>query len=264
MIRGSKGVTVTILKDGELASSTFHVPIWVYRVVVVAAVVVGVLLVLGAGFYGPIARQAARVPGLERDVERLTLENGQIRQLAQALDSVEASYDQLRQMVGADIAPDPVLISATLPVAPTIEVVPPAQRRRYEPGLSVPRHWPLDQRGYVTRGQVPAGSPDEAHPGIDVAVPVGALVRATSGGTVLQTGDDPEYGLFVLLQHPSGYQSMYGHLSRVVANQGQRVRAGEVIGRSGNTGRSSAPHLHFEIRHNGVTVDPMTLIRENR
>ena len=64
MIRGSKGVTVTILKDGELASSTFHVPIWVYRVVVVAAVVVGVLLVLGAGFYGPIARQAARVPGL--------------------------------------------------------------------------------------------------------------------------------------------------------------------------------------------------------
>jgi murein DD-endopeptidase MepM/ murein hydrolase activator NlpD len=157
-----------------------------------------------------------------------------------------------------------MVTTASLPVAPVIEVAPIGQRRRFGSGLGAPRHWPLDQRGFVTRGQVPSGSPDEAHPGLDIAVPVGALVRATSGGTVLEAGEDSEYGLFVLLQHPSGYQSMYGHLSRVVVVHGQRLRAGEVLGRSGNTGRSTAPHLHFEIRHNGVAVDPLTLVRENR
>ena len=81
---------------------------------------------------------------------------------------------------------------------------------------------------------------------------------------MLQVGDDREYGLFVLLQHPNGYQSMYGHLSRVIVIQGARVRAGEVVGRTGSTGRSSAPHLHLEIRHNGESIDPMTLIREPR
>jgi murein DD-endopeptidase MepM/ murein hydrolase activator NlpD len=57
---------------------------------------------------------------------------------------------------------------------------------------------------------------------------------------------------------------MYGHLSRILAVQGSRVAAGEVIGLSGNTGRSSAPHLHFEIRLNGVSIDPGTLVKEER
>ena len=259
-----RGVTVSILRDGELASTTFHFPLWLYRSVVVAAVVIGILLVLGVAFYAPLARSAGQVPGLTREIERLTQENGQIRVLAATLDSVEASYARLRQMVGADIAPDPVLLASALPVAPAIEVVAGGRRRRYDAGPSVPRHWPLDERGYLTRGQVATGGSDEAHPGIDVAVPVGALVRASGGATVLQAGEDKEYGLFVLLQHPDGYQTMYGHLARIVVETGQPVRGGDVLGRSGNSGRSSAPHLHFEIRHNGVAIDPLTLVKENR
>jgi murein DD-endopeptidase MepM/ murein hydrolase activator NlpD len=55
---------------------------------------------------------------------------------------------------------------------------------------------------------------------------------------------------------------MYGHLSRIVVEPGRSVGTGEVLGRSGNTGRSSAPHLHFEVRRNGVSIDPLTLVRE--
>lgn len=259
-----RGVTVTVLKDGDLTSSSFYMRLWVFRSLLVAGIGLAVLLVLAAAFYGPLVRQAARVPELERDVARLETDNAKIRLLAAALDSVEANYDQLRRMVGADIVPDPVLVTSTLPVAPTIEVWSPEQRRRFEAGQSVPRHWPLDERGYVTRGQVPSGQTDEQHPGIDIAVPVGTLVRAAGGGVVLQRGEDNEYGLFVLMRHPDGYESMYGHLSRTVVQENQVVRAGAVIGRSGNTGRSSAPHLHLEIRRNGVAVDPMTLVRENR
>ena len=81
---------------------------------------------------------------------------------------------------------------------------------------------------------------------------------------VLQTGAQEEYGNFVLLEHPEGYQSKYGHLSRIIAVQGMRVRAGEVIALSGNSGRSSAPHLHFEIRRNDISVDPGTMVKEER
>jgi murein DD-endopeptidase MepM/ murein hydrolase activator NlpD len=203
------------------------------------------------------------VPSLTRDIERLETDNRRVRELAAALDSVEASYARLRQMVGADIVPDPMTLSSHLIVAPAVYATtpgpPPASGN-----ASVPMRWPLDQRGFITRGQAGAGSAEEEHPGIDIAVPVGSVVRAAGGGVVLQTGAQAEYGNFVLLEHPQGYQSMYGHLSRILAVQGTRVGAGEVIALSGNTGRSSAPHLHFEIRLNGVSIDPGTLVKEER
>jgi murein DD-endopeptidase MepM/ murein hydrolase activator NlpD len=129
---------------------------------------------------------------------------------------------------------------------------------------SVPTRWPLDARGFVTRGQVGAdgAEPDEAHPGIDVAVPVGSAVRAAGGGSVARAGRDTAYGRFVLLAHPDGYESMYGHLSRVVVHAGDTVAAGQLLGLSGNSGRSTAPHLHFEIRRSGRTLDPLTLVQE--
>jgi murein DD-endopeptidase MepM/ murein hydrolase activator NlpD len=131
-------------------------------------------------------------------------------------------------------------------------------------GLSEPKHWPLDESGYITRGQVKAGGRDEAHPGIDIAVAIGNLVRASGGATVAQAGEDPEYGLYVLLDHSDGYQSMYGHLSRSLVAPGARVVPGQVIGLTGNTGRSTAPHLHFEIRLRGQSLDPLTMVKEGR
>jgi murein DD-endopeptidase MepM/ murein hydrolase activator NlpD len=261
-----RSVSIIVHRDGALESTTLRIPLWVLRGLLIAAIATAVLLVLAVAFYGPIARQAARVPGLVREVERLTLDNARVRELAVALDSVEANYARLRRMVGADIVPDPVQIGSPIPVAPALLVQAAGHRPAYDPGPSVPRHWPLDERGYLTRGYVAdAGSgpgAPEPHSGLDLAVPVGALVRAAGGGTVLQTGDEPEYGLFVLLQHPNGYQTLYGHLSRITAGEGERVPEGTVVGRSGNTGRSSAPHLHFEIRHNGVSIDPSTLVKE--
>jgi murein DD-endopeptidase MepM/ murein hydrolase activator NlpD len=103
---------------------------------------------------------------------------------------------------------------------------------------------------------------DEAHPGIDIAVPSGALVRAAGGGTVVQSGVDDQYGSFVIVQHPEGYQSVYGHLSRLLVKADDTVAAGQVIGLSGNSGRSSAPHLHFEIRRDQQSLDPLTLVKE--
>jgi murein DD-endopeptidase MepM/ murein hydrolase activator NlpD len=261
---GRRSVSFIVQRDGALHSQTYRVPVWLLRTLMVLAVALTVLFVLSVAFYAPIARQAARVPSLERQVERLTTDNARIRELAAALDSVEANYERLRQMVGADIVPDRVALASQLPIAPPIYASNPLNPAIYETDPSVPGHWPLDQRGYVTQGQALADTTKDDHPGIDIAVPVGSLVRAAGGGTVLQTGEHEAYGRFVLIEHPEGYQSMYGHLSRILAIQGTPVRAGTVIGRSGDTGRSSAPHLHFEIRHNGVSIDPGTMVKETR
>ena len=261
---GRRSVSIIVQRDGALQSQSYRISLWVVRILLVAAVAATILLVLAIAFYGPVARQAARVPPLVREIERLRTDNQHIRELAAALDSVEASYERLRSMVGADIVPDRMALNSQLPIAPPIYAANPATAANYETEPSLPRHWPLDERGYVTQGQALADSTKDEHPGIDIAVPVGSMVRASGGGTVLQTGEHEAYGRFVLIEHPEGYQSMYGHLSRILTVQGAPVRAGEVIGRSGDTGRSSAPHLHFEIRHNGVSIDPGTMVREAR
>ena len=219
-------------------------------------------LVLLAALYGPAFRAAARVPGMEREIARLRAENAKVRELSAALDSAESRYAQVRQMLGGKIIRDPLNISSSLPVAPPVRARLAGVRRPVSTGPGVPQLWPLDETGYVTRGQVKAGGRDEAHPGIDIAVSVGSPVRASGGAVVRKRGEEPEYGLFVLLEHVDGYQTMYGHLSRILVAAGDSVASGQVIGLTGNTGRSTAPHLHFEIRQRGLSLDPQTLVKE--
>ncbi|MDZ4673223.1 MAG: peptidoglycan DD-metalloendopeptidase family protein [Gemmatimonadota bacterium] len=256
-----RSVSVLLQADGALKSQRFRLPLWGLRTGLALLVVAAVLLLLGLAFYGPVARQAARVPGLERELERLRQDNARIRELAAALDSLEQQYGQVRQMVGADLIPDPLALRSSIPLAAPIYAHIPGAPVPV-PGPTLPGLWPLDERGYLTRGQAGPERIEETHLGVDIAVPVGTLVRASGGGRVVQAGEDDEYGRFVLISHPDGYETMYGHLSRIVVGEGDRVNEGEVIGRSGNTGRSSAPHLHFEIRQNGTAVDPITMLKE--
>ncbi len=135
---------------------------------------------------------------------------------------------------------------------------------RKAPESSTSLRWPLDAAGFVTRGEVKPGDPAESHSGIDIAVPLGTPVRAAGGAVVEKAGTDSAFGLFVLLQHPGHYETLYGHASRLLVREGDSVQAGQVIALSGSSGHSTAPHLHFEIRLDGKPVDPLTMVkREN-
>jgi murein DD-endopeptidase MepM/ murein hydrolase activator NlpD len=259
-----RGVTLVVQRDGATRSRTVRFPLWALRLGALGGAALLAGLGLLAVLYFPVARAAVRVPGLERKVTRLEAENAMVRQLSLALDSAEMRYEQLRGMIGADIVRDPLATTSNLPLAPALRARVGDEARPPGPGPTVPREWPLFQPGYVTRGQVQLGAADkdEPHPGLDIAVPVGTQVRASGGATVNQIGDDPEYGLYVLLDHPEGYQTMYGHLSRIIVTDGQNVEAGEVIVLSGNSGRSTAPHLHFEIRQGGASLDPRTMVKQ--
>ena len=95
-----------------------------------------------------------------------------------------------------------------------------------------------------------------AHSGVDLAAPYGSPVVATADGVVNQANWRGGYGLFVAVQS-GGMETRYGHMSRLNVTAGQRVRQGDVIGYVGSTGRSTGPHLHYEVRVNGQAVDPM-------
>lgn len=107
------------------------------------------------------------------------------------------------------------------------------------------------------------------HSGQDFAVPVGTPVEAVHGGTVVKAGgngagDGPAYGNAVVVKHADGTYSQYAHLSRIDVRIGQAVATGQRIALSGNTGNSSGPHLHFEIRttpNYGSAVDPVAFLR---
>jgi murein DD-endopeptidase MepM/ murein hydrolase activator NlpD len=107
------------------------------------------------------------------------------------------------------------------------------------------------------------------HSGQDFAVPIGTNVVATHGGTVVKAGgngagDGPAYGNAIVIKHGNGTYSQYAHLSKINVKIGQIVKTGQSIAKSGNTGNSSGPHLHFEIRttpNYGSAVDPVSFLR---
>ena len=97
------------------------------------------------------------------------------------------------------------------------------------------------------------------HPGIDIRTPVGTPVFAARNGIVHDIGTLKVHGLYVIINHDGGYQTVYAHLDGVPVKVGQSVGAGEQIASSGNSGLSTGPHLHFEIRKNGKPTNPATL-----
>jgi len=257
-----RGATLVWHRDGALESRRLHLPGWALVAVGAASTMFVLGIVALILLYAPVAGLAASVPGLRRDITRLEADNSKVRELAMALDKAEQRYDQVRKMLGADLIPDATAFTTPLPMAPALVSRLPGRPPTFERGPSVPSHWPLDVDGYITRGQIGSNTRRRPHPGVDVAVPIGSVVRAAGGGQVSDAGEDPEYGNFVLLDHPDSVQSMYGHLSRITAAVGDYVAAGEVIGLSGNTGRSSAPHLHFEIRSKGRSQNPLDYVAE--
>ena len=101
------------------------------------------------------------------------------------------------------------------------------------------------------------------HQGIDIAAAPGQPVHATADGLVMVTGVEGGYGKAVFLAHGYGLATRYGHLSAITVKPGQRVKRGDVVGRVGNTGRSTGYHLHYEVRLDGEAVNPLGYILDN-
>ena len=102
------------------------------------------------------------------------------------------------------------------------------------------------------------------HKGIDFAAPIGTPIYSTAQGVVVFSGRQRGYGIVVKIRHAFGFETVYAHLSKSRVKVGQRVKRGERIADMGNTGRSTGSHLHYEVRVNGLPINPIKFIRAPR
>jgi murein DD-endopeptidase MepM/ murein hydrolase activator NlpD len=123
---------------------------------------------------------------------------------------------------------------------------------------TMPSHWPL--RGAVNsefgRRTSPWSEGTEFHGGIDIAARPGTPVKAPAPATVRFAGQSPGYGTTLILDHGQDVQTLFGHLRDVSVRSGQHVERGQAIANSGNSGRATGPHLHYEILVHGRAVNP--------
>ncbi len=94
------------------------------------------------------------------------------------------------------------------------------------------------------------------HKGMDFSAPIGTDIFATGNGTIKFTGWQQGYGNAVIIDHGFGYETLYGHMSKILVKRGQKIKRGDVIGLVGNTGKSTGPHLHYEVHYKGTVQNP--------
>jgi murein DD-endopeptidase MepM/ murein hydrolase activator NlpD len=252
-----KILSIIIIPEGAgEVSRTYRVPYRYLRIATGALIVVALILATVIVTWGAVVAQAARATALAQEVEALQPYRTRVTTLASQLQELEARYNQVRGLFGID----------TTRLASDLWLPPPMASRSgsgrvlsdVESGL--PTSWPLTERGFVTRPLLEGGGVD--HPGMDIAVPMDSYVRASGSGMVMDVGEDEVYGRYVVVDHGNGYRTRYAHASQTLVLVGRRVRRNEVIALSGSSGRSTAPHLHFEILLDGEAVDPLTMVKQ--
>lgn len=114
--------------------------------------------------------------------------------------------------------------------------------------------------GYGHRENPFTGENVETHKGLDIRGRYGEIVKSTANGRVVIAGRRGGYGNCVVINHGNGFETYYGHLSKILIKVGQQVKAGEKIGKIGSTGRSTGPHLHYEVHRYGKIINPRSFL----
>lgn len=238
--------------------------------------VAAVLIFLGCayGFYG-LTQQAQHLR-IENENRLLRAENErQQRELNRLSNRVEAVEDTSRKLaersgVASASTTSPGAGGPELPLEPETLRELETKMNRIEKDLQeignshTPSIWPVEgtlESGFGGRRNPFGGSSYEFHSGQDIEAAWGAPVIAGANGTVTFSGWQNGYGQLVVIDHGGGLTTRYGHLSALAASVGQLIKRGELLGRVGSTGRSTGPHLHYEVRINDQPVNPLQYLR---
>jgi len=246
-------VTVMIIPDGAEARRGFRMRQWHYRAILGGLGVLIFGIILFFLFYGKILTKAVLADKLQEENERLLKYQYKVQLLEQNLNQTREIVSRLISLAGVDIKfpemPDDSTLFASLDEAGMASVA-----RAAGPDLSVPSGLPV--KGFITQDFILKDSA-HYHPGIDIACSEGTPVLATATGEVVMTGFDEVYGNIVVIKHNDSTTTLYGHNKETLVETGEKVLPGSRIALSGNTGKSTAPHVHYEIRVNDEPINPM-------
>lgn len=223
-----------------------------------------------------ISRMAIKLGELQADSARLDA-LGQRLVVAGKLDPAEFNFNETPGIGGPETSVPP---ERSLPYDLSVSMQQLGQRfDAQQTQLGVLQSLLTDRQ--VTADLIPSGMPVEDgfitspfgeridpftgresfHPGLDIGVPWGSQVHSVADGVVTYAGARPGYGKVVEIDHGDGYMTRYAHNSKLLAHVGEHVHTGEVISDAGSTGRSTGPHVHFEVWHDGKLVNPLAYVR---
>jgi len=249
----AKYVTVMLIPDGTESRKGWRVQQWILKTILwsLALLVVGILLFFA--FYSTILSRAMMTDRLRTENEQLRKYRLKVQLLEQRFDSMRETVNRLTSLAGVDFDMTALPDDSTILAQVDGEV----QAVMNRPGhldWSIPVGLPL--QGFMTRG---FEIEDDAryHPGVDIACGIGTPVLATGTGKVVFAGTDSTYGYMVVIAHNDSLSTIYGHNNKLLVREGQEVVVGSRIAESGNTGISTAPHLHYEVRVHDKPINPM-------
>ncbi len=264
------GVTLMLIPTkGDIKQ--FFISKAVARGIIGLAIVIAVVTAVAVATYARIAVTASQVPMLQR-------ENKQLRQEVATIDSIRAELLALRKfrkqvlhMMGADSSTIERLREMSYYDLVHFE----ADSERPSSGRGGANVTQLNTTAESKEQQagVPHGLPVKAslyrfslsfggrHTGVDIATNYNTPVIATADGIVEAAGYDTLYGNHVLLRHANGYETLYAHMSSIRVSKGDKVRRGQILGFVGMTGHTTGPHVHYEVRKNGVPINPEPFIK---
>lgn len=249
-----RGVTLLIIPENGEASRTLRLSGTAVRRLLRGAAVALVLLLILAGSWVYFAWEARKTAALRAEVAALQVDRERLGELASTLVEVEQAYSRILSLFTEGSGQSsPGFQSPRAGAA--------GGGAAGQSGGAIPAIWPLADRGFVTQG-LTDGLDGPLHPGMDIAVAEGTYVRAAASGRVVEASEDPIYGRFLIIEHGAGYRTLYAHAAELMARVGDLVESGEIIALSGSSGRSSAPHLHFEILRDGQPVDPLEYVTQ--
>lgn len=198
--------------------------------------------------YATTLQQARLLPSMKNQIDEANARLVKVEQINIEIENMRAMQEKLLGMLGVN--PDSVAWVEDIEANGVIMAPP-------------PDIWPVD--GMVTREFIIADRPNGIlpHLGIDFTAPIGTPIVAAGKGVVQKAGFDEYLGNFVEIRHGFGYVTIYGHCRELTTRAGDRVNKGQMIGTLGGTGKSTAPHLHFEVWIDDQAVDPRTVIQDN-
>jgi murein DD-endopeptidase MepM/ murein hydrolase activator NlpD len=212
------------------------------------------------------ARLRSSAAELHGRLDGITRKLSEFESRTRRLAIVAGLTDAARGGVGGPAAPAASVADQTATVSSRLSLLETEFSKRTELIAQTPTVWPVHgvlNSGFGVRADPFTGAPAR-HEGLDISTARSEPVLATADGIVLHSGWAGEYGKAIAIRHGDRYETLYGHLEQTLVAAGQRVHRGDRVGLVGSTGRSTAPHLHYEVRVDGHPVNPLEYVLEDR
>jgi murein DD-endopeptidase MepM/ murein hydrolase activator NlpD len=250
-----KRLSVIVVPEGGAHTYNFHIRTVLLIIVALVFLTLFILSVASMFSFGRLLVASTENLRLNRRIRLMEVELEKVRTLEAQLNQSEELRMRVLALLGAFGGElDSLVDSRELAVASAAQDELRLQEQNFL--RSIPSSWPV--QGPITRHFTSSkGGSESYHPGVDIAAQTGVPVRSAAGGTVIFAGPDEQYGNLVVIEHGMGLESRYAHNDRLNVQVGDRVQRGQMVASVGSTGNSTAPHLHFEIRKDGVPVDPL-------